>query len=673
MALYDNPLWLLSHIRHSFLAGDDTGNCELVLGSSTNTEAKDAQVIKQVLGYDPLPLSGRLDDYEDNEDESDEDEDDVMRSGPRSLQIRPYGRGNNPLYGVVPGLGGSGYMRPRCNTELKLEKMKQDKKNAPPRVKTIHWKNPPVKGKEGETSDFLEELFPQKYIAAPSACTSNLAPAVDSYIENSSARPTSQLSQLLNRFPECPENPFADFSRHGTDPGSTSNDHTKRELKVTLAGLISDEIRLNSSKSPSHEKTRQLNINTPSMDLWIRQIPGLTVRQVVGYICWVYTNEGRRPMLKGDVDAYTLKLADHDGEVEWDMPALDHHEQFARYGFQVLSLVTVKEDLFRRRLRNREEQTSGASCSTIDPSPGQAIDRIKLVLPDGTKVEVCPPSKDQTVRQFVDKVLEDNLKLPSSAKSDRSSICVSRLNRRIPLNFNLEAKAKPGIALDPSAPFFSFRGGSETFYIVRENSRRYSSQSDLIALEKGDETARSEDLFATATSNLNDSIHACAHKEFHGLKRLTAKLKIKSEVTMTISNEKVEIYPSKAQHSSVECGINNVSEQSFLSHRPKSESYNLEDIVNCEVIVKKSSIPGSKTPNSKFRLRLILKPNKDSNFNATTASNGSEVKLKKVDFECEMDMAKEIESKLNHLLSYPYSSQARIDYLDSLTKKTKKM
>ena len=33
MALYDNPLWLLSHIRHSFVVSDDTGNSELDMGT----------------------------------------------------------------------------------------------------------------------------------------------------------------------------------------------------------------------------------------------------------------------------------------------------------------------------------------------------------------------------------------------------------------------------------------------------------------------------------------------------------------------------------------------------------------------------------------------------------------------------------------------------------------
>ena len=364
--------------------------------------------------------------------------------------------------------------------------------------------------------------------------------------------------------------------------------------------------------------------------------------------------------------------ADQDGEVEWDMPALDHHEQFARYGFQVLSLVTVKEDIFRRRSRANDRHPSEVSSSTIDPSLEQSKEQIKVVLPDGTKVVVGSPPKDTTVRQFVDTVIENHLKSSIRIKNEHSGANTSKFNRRIPLNFYLEAKTKPGVPLDPSAPFFSFRGVSEAFYIVRENSRRYSSNSDLLNLEQCNDTAEGEDVFTKATSTLNDSIHACAHKEFHGLQRLTAKLKIKSEVTMTISNEKVEIYPSKTQSSSVECGINSVSEQSFLSHRPKTESYNLEDIVNCEVIVKKSNIPGSKIPNSKFRLRLILKPNKGNNLNDIGTPSAMEEKLKKVDLECNMDMAKEIEAKLNHLLSYPYSSQARIDYLASLTKKIKK-
>jgi hypothetical protein len=41
MALYDDPFWLLSHIAHSFVLSDETGNSELVL------TAQDAKFVKE--------------------------------------------------------------------------------------------------------------------------------------------------------------------------------------------------------------------------------------------------------------------------------------------------------------------------------------------------------------------------------------------------------------------------------------------------------------------------------------------------------------------------------------------------------------------------------------------------------------------------------------------------
>ena len=102
--------------------------------------------------------------YLQQNDKHSDEEDDDLPSRPRSLEIRPYGRGTNPLYGTR-GIGSDGYMRPRCNTEIMLEKMKREKKNAPPKVKTVHWKDPvPTKPKENHAIDELEKLFPGKEI-----------------------------------------------------------------------------------------------------------------------------------------------------------------------------------------------------------------------------------------------------------------------------------------------------------------------------------------------------------------------------------------------------------------------------------------------------------------------------------------------------------------------------
>ena len=48
MALYDNRLWLLSHIQNSFSSSDDTGICETVL--SPETFRQDMTQVAETLG-----------------------------------------------------------------------------------------------------------------------------------------------------------------------------------------------------------------------------------------------------------------------------------------------------------------------------------------------------------------------------------------------------------------------------------------------------------------------------------------------------------------------------------------------------------------------------------------------------------------------------------------------
>ena len=38
MALFDNRMWILSHIHNSFVSSDDTGVCEMVLSPETFRE-----------------------------------------------------------------------------------------------------------------------------------------------------------------------------------------------------------------------------------------------------------------------------------------------------------------------------------------------------------------------------------------------------------------------------------------------------------------------------------------------------------------------------------------------------------------------------------------------------------------------------------------------------------
>lgn len=134
MALYDNPLWTLSHIRNSFVVSDDTGNSELVISGDSFTESLKKLALREA--FEPYL----------NLNDSDPEE----KFRPGSLEIRP-------------GLMTHGY-RPRCNTEIQLEKLKRDRKNAQ-NVKTVSWRQAPTTSTLSEAD--LNEFFPRKEIFPP--------------------------------------------------------------------------------------------------------------------------------------------------------------------------------------------------------------------------------------------------------------------------------------------------------------------------------------------------------------------------------------------------------------------------------------------------------------------------------------------------------------------------
>ena len=92
--------------------------------------------------------------------------------------------------------------RPRCNTELKLEKMKRDKKNQK-HVKTITWKS--LKPVSDLPPEELEAMFPTK------------TPPSESLPPKSDTQKKSALSRLLDSCPPAlPKNPFVQYSRYAS-------------------------------------------------------------------------------------------------------------------------------------------------------------------------------------------------------------------------------------------------------------------------------------------------------------------------------------------------------------------------------------------------------------------------------------------------------------------------
>uniref|UniRef100_UPI00358DFAFD target of rapamycin complex 2 subunit MAPKAP1-like n=1 Tax=Myxine glutinosa TaxID=7769 RepID=UPI00358DFAFD len=63
------------------------------------------------------------------------------------------------------------------------------------------------------------------------------------------------------------------------------------------------------------------------------------IQDVVGLICWQYTDEGRVPKLKEQVETYQLRRVRDDGEVDEDHPPLDLRKSIYCLGFHKLALV----------------------------------------------------------------------------------------------------------------------------------------------------------------------------------------------------------------------------------------------------------------------------------------------------------------------------------------------
>ena len=162
MALYDNPLWLLSHLRNSFSTSDDTGNSERVLTSSAVCGV--GGFLARSVGVDSPEDMAEIKGDEDDEDEEEEKEEDELMTRNRSRRA-------SGLVGLVgfSSSGGGGrrtYYRPRCNTEKKLEKLmkKEEQQKKCKEVKTIFWR----KKKKNNNDDIYleqeqEEIFPYKW------------------------------------------------------------------------------------------------------------------------------------------------------------------------------------------------------------------------------------------------------------------------------------------------------------------------------------------------------------------------------------------------------------------------------------------------------------------------------------------------------------------------------
>lgn len=171
-------------------------------------------------------------------------------------------------------------------------------RNAEVKCKTVSWKEGQRNGKL--TADDLLDVFDKREVKQ----------------EKSKTVAVSQLSRQLEESFNKPNNPFLEFSKF--DGEAYRGTCPTKEFSIFLT-MQSEE-----------ERAMPMNVTV---------LGTACVQDLIGLIMYLYTSEGRDPPLKNDVKSCSLLIAEDDGEVDTDFPALDNKEKITRFGFTCLALV----------------------------------------------------------------------------------------------------------------------------------------------------------------------------------------------------------------------------------------------------------------------------------------------------------------------------------------------
>ncbi|XP_077986303.1 target of rapamycin complex 2 subunit MAPKAP1-like [Glandiceps talaboti] len=340
-------------------------------------------------------------------------------------------------------------IRRRSNTAARLEKLKQQRKNQP-RTKHIQWKDRPIPYNEDDTSYFeKKEVQSKKQPPRKSA-----------------------LTEQLEKFPHQTNNPFNEYAKFDGTIHLNSTTINVKKIHIYLTMLLPQE-------------------RCYPMTVFV--IPSAKVQELIGLICFQYTNEGREPALKENVDGYSLHIAEDDGEVDTDFPALDNREVISKFGFQTLALVEFERPA----------------------EPDKRVILVKVNVPYGGFSLIQVDGLDTLMKDILEKTMK-------------------RRKGRVRIggpDYILEKQSRPGVTVNLESTLDS--QDTMEFCLVRENSMR----NDVIQ-------NTSEGEFDLRSASFLVGYQYKSYRVY-----MLHKFKTNTEVQLGISGDKVEIDPVSQQKS----------------------------------------------------------------------------------------------------------------------------
>lgn len=268
--------------------------------------------------------------------------------------------------------------RRRSNTAQRLDRLTKEKKDQS-KTRTIVWRCPSANQTLSEAKLLTDELADssnQESNESTNKSEENNIP----HSKSKSPPAKSGLTRLLEKFPSLPKNPFDEYAQFdggmseslpvkkimifialnnnqtnttNSKQQSSSSDQLDSAPKSQIQSTTSQQqqtaiVQLNDS-GPS--KTKNLSPRKPidtkpknTEPLEVVVISSATIRDLIGLICWQYTNEGREPKLHYDINRFCLRIAEDNGEVDPDFPSLNPKEQLSKFNFPMLAFAEKIEE-----------------------------------------------------------------------------------------------------------------------------------------------------------------------------------------------------------------------------------------------------------------------------------------------------------------------------------------
>ncbi|XP_013405227.1 target of rapamycin complex 2 subunit MAPKAP1 [Lingula anatina] len=426
MALFDDVNFIITHLRNSYITSDDTGICEIVI---ENEEYPDKPKEKRI--SDGYSKHRTLPAQYDSGCSTDGSDSEVSTS-----------------YDIVSDMD-IGAHRRRSNTAQRLERIKVQKQRQS-RIKHVQWKE----GQEYNVEE-LGHLFEKVDFGKK-----------DTDKAETRVRSTSALSRRLEKSSGIPNNLFHDYAKFD---GKAHSGVATKAIDIFLT-MVSDEER--------------------PYPMLVVTIATAKVQDLIGLICWQYTNEGRKPALSKNLELYSLYMAEDDGEVDYDFPSLDIREPISKFGFSKLALVQEK------------------AVAKIN----KAAPVVTIYLPSKGFNKIQVESESILMKEILEKVLQKR-----------------KINTK-GLSYLLEKQNEPGVAIDLDSPLSAME--TLEFCLVREHS------------------ARGDQHMLSAPADASSAVFSLTSHQYKSYRvSMALKLGRNTEVHLGISGDKIEIDPVSSKAS----------------------------------------------------------------------------------------------------------------------------